>query len=74
MNPTIKAFIAVVFGGVGSLSGGVVGGLILGFIEVSLRTWLPESALPFRDAIGYLIVTLVLLRWPDGLISIRRRE
>ena len=74
LNPNIKAFIAVIFGGVGSLSGAVVGGLILGFIEVSLRTWLPESALPFRDAIGYLIVILVLLRWPDGLISIRRRE
>jgi len=74
LNPNIKAFIAVIFGGVGSLSGAVVGGLILGFIEVSLRTWLPESALPFRDAIGYLIVIIVLLRWPDGLISIRRRE
>jgi len=74
LNPTIKAFIAVIFGGVGSLSGAVAGGLLLGFIEVSLRTYLPESALPFRDAIGYFIVILVLLRWPDGLISIRRRE
>jgi len=71
---TKKAFIAVIFGGVGSLSGAVAGGLIFGFIEVSLRTYLPESVLPFRDAIGYFIVILVLLRWPDGLISIRRRE
>ena len=68
------AFIAVIFGGIGSFSGAVAGELILGFIEVSLRTYLPESALPFRDAIGYFIVTLVLLRWPDGLISIHRRE
>ena len=39
MNPTIKAFIAVIFGGVGSLSGAVAGGLILGFMEVGLRTY-----------------------------------
>ena len=71
---TIKAFIAVIFGGVGSLSGAGAGGLLLGFIEVSLRTYLPESLLPFRDAIVYFIVILVLLHWPDGLISIRRRE
>ncbi|MBW2092653.1 MAG: branched-chain amino acid ABC transporter permease [Deltaproteobacteria bacterium] len=70
LNPTIKAFIAVIFGGVGSLSGAVAGGLILGFMEVSLRTYLPESALPFREAIGYFVVVLILLRWPDGLISI----
>jgi len=71
---TIKAFIAVIFGGVGSLSGAGAGGLLPGFIEVSLRTYLPESVLPFRDAIVYFIVILVLLHWPDGLISIRRRE
>jgi branched-chain amino acid transport system permease protein len=71
LNPTIKAFIAVIFGGVGSLSGAVTGGLILGCMEVGLRTYLPASALPFREAIGYFIVILVLLRWPDGLISIR---
>ena len=72
MNPTIKAFIAVIFGGVGSLSGAVAGGLILGFMEVGLRAYLPADALPFRDAIGYMVVVLVLLRWPNGLISIRR--
>lgn len=73
LNPTIKAFIAVIFGGVGSLSGAVTGGIILGFLEVTLRTYLPEAALPFREAIGYLVVILVLLRWPDGLISIRQK-
>ena len=70
LNPTIKAFIAVVFGGVGSLSGAVAGGVILGVMEVCLRTFLPDSALPFREAIGYSFVILILLRWPDGLISI----
>jgi branched-chain amino acid transport system permease protein len=70
LNPTIKAFIAVVFGGVGSLSGAVAGGVILGVMEVCLRTFLPDSALPFREAIGYSVVILILLRWPDGLISI----
>ncbi|NNL76295.1 MAG: hypothetical protein HKO68_08170, partial [Desulfobacterales bacterium] len=36
-------------------------------------TYLPADALPFRDAIGYMVVVLVLLRWPDGLISIRQK-
>ncbi len=71
LNPTIKAFIAVVFGGVGSLSGAVAGGLILGIMEVCLRSFLPESAMPFREAIGYSVVILVLLKWPDGLISMK---
>jgi branched-subunit amino acid ABC-type transport system permease component len=44
LNPTIKAFIAVIFGGVGSLSGAVAGGLILGFIEVSLPSSSAGSA------------------------------
>ena len=71
LNPTIKAFIAVVFGGVGSLSGAVAGGLILGIMEGCLRSFLPESAMPFREAIGYSVVILVLLKWPDGLISMK---
>ncbi|MBT7892095.1 MAG: branched-chain amino acid ABC transporter permease, partial [Deltaproteobacteria bacterium] len=62
---------AVVFGGVGSLSGAVAGGLILGIMEVCLRSFLPESAMPFREAIGYSVVILVLLKWPDGLISMK---
>ena len=69
--PVLKAFIAVVLGGIGSLSGAVVGGFALGIIEVSLRALLPDDALPFRDAIALSLVIAVLLARPDGLVGRR---
>jgi branched-chain amino acid transport system permease protein len=69
LHPTIMAFIAVVFGGAGSLAGAVAGGLILGTLEVSLRMFLTDSLMPYRQAIVYSVVILILFRWPDGLIQ-----
>lgn len=69
--PVIKAFIAVVIGGLGSLPGAVVGGFILGFSEIALQATLPEAALPFRDAFTLLIVILILLWRPQGLFGKR---
>ena len=74
LDPLIMSFIALIFGGMASLSGAVVGGVFLGFIEIGLRTYLPESILPFQGAIKYFIVILILLRWPDGLISIFKKS
>ena len=70
--PVLKAFIAVVLGGLGSLSGAVVGGFVLGFIEVALRAYLPESLLPFREALSLAIVIGVLFYYPAGIVP--RRE
>jgi branched-chain amino acid transport system permease protein len=69
LNPTIMAFIAVVFGGTGSLVGAVIGGLILGMIEVSLRLLLSDGLMPYRQAIVYSVVISILFRWPDGLMQ-----
>ena len=44
----MMAFVALVFGGIASLSGAVAGGLFLGMMEVALRTYLPESILPLK--------------------------
>lgn len=44
--PVLKAFIAAIIGGLGSLTGAVAGGFLLGFIEVMLQAWLPDSLLP----------------------------
>jgi branched-chain amino acid transport system permease protein len=66
--PVLKAFIAAVIGGLGSLSGAVAGGLALGILEVLFQAFLPESALPFRDAFVLGVVVLILLWRPDGLI------
>jgi branched-chain amino acid transport system permease protein len=70
--PVLKAFIAVVLGGMGSLAGAVAGGFILGIVEVLLRAFLPDALLSYRDAISLSIVIAILYFYPDGLIP--RRE
>ncbi|MHA4734419.1 branched-chain amino acid ABC transporter permease [Ensifer adhaerens] len=66
--PVLKAFIATVVGGLGSLRGAVAGGFLLGAIEVILQAVLPPDAAPYRDAIVLSGVIAVLLVRPDGLI------
>jgi branched-chain amino acid transport system permease protein len=69
LTPVIKAFIASVMGGLGSLPGAVVGGFVLGIIEVTLQAWLPQEALPFKDAITLTLVIAILLWRPQGLLG-----
>ncbi|MCE2520522.1 MAG: branched-chain amino acid ABC transporter permease [Alphaproteobacteria bacterium] len=69
--PVLKAFIAVVLGGLGSLAGAVVGGFVLAFIEVFLRAFLPDGWLPFRESITLTLVIVLLLVRPEGLIGHR---
>jgi branched-chain amino acid transport system permease protein len=68
-NPVLKAFIASVIGGLGSLSGAVMGGFVLAFIEVGLDATLPIGAAPFRDAFSLLIVIAILYFRPEGLLN-----
>jgi branched-chain amino acid transport system permease protein len=74
LAPTIKAFIAVVFGGLTSLTGAAMGGLVLGFVEIILRTLLPADIVPYREALELTVVILILIHWPGGLISIFYRK
>jgi len=67
--PVLKAFIAAVIGGLGSLSGAVIGGFFLGFLEVFLQAYLPDGAQPYRDAVVLTIVVIVLTVKPNGLFS-----
>ncbi len=67
-TPVLKAFIAAILGGLGSLRGAVAGGFLLGFIEVYLSAFLPPEMQEFRDPIGLAIVVLVLLFRPNGLL------
>ncbi|OGN82164.1 MAG: branched-chain amino acid ABC transporter permease [Chloroflexi bacterium GWC2_73_18] len=69
LTPIIKAFIASVMGGLGSLPGAVVGGFVLGFVEIMLQAWLPQAALPFKDAASLAIVIAILLWRPQGLLG-----
>jgi branched-chain amino acid transport system permease protein len=67
----LKAFIAVVIGGIGSLPGSVAGGLILGLAE-GLGTAFISST--WRDGIAFTIFVLVLLIKPSGLFEVRKDE
>ena len=66
--PVLKAFVAAVIGGLGSLPGAVAGGFVLGITEVLFQAFLPEAALPFRDAFVLSVVIAILIWRPDGLI------
>jgi branched-chain amino acid transport system permease protein len=70
--PVLKAFIATTLGGLGSLQGAVLGGILLGVIEIYLAAYLPQAALPYQGAITLGIVILVLVVRPQGLIGPRK--
>ena len=70
--PGIKAFTAAVIGGIGSIPGAMLGGILLGVVE-SLSYSIPELA-PFTDAVEFSILILVLLIRPSGILGKKRRE
>ena len=67
-TPVLKAFIAAILGGLGSLKGAVAGGMALGFIEVFLAAFLPASMQEFREPLALSLVVLILIARPNGLI------
>ena len=69
--PVLKAFIATVLGGLGSLGGAVLGGFVVGMLEVLTQAFLPDNLAPYRDAIVLSAVIAVLLIRPDGLLPAR---
>lgn len=66
-----KAFVIIVLGGMGSLPGAMLGGLIIGVVETFGTGLLPDpsKALAYKDAFGLLIFALVLLIKPTGLFG-----
>ena len=69
--PGVKAFVAAVLGGIGSLSGAVIGGFIMGVAEMLFAGLLPPKYAVYRDALVFVILILVLLVKPNGLIGAR---
>ncbi len=64
--PGIKAFTAAVFGGIGSIPGAMVGGLLLGIIEILARAYISTE---LSDAIVFGVLIVVLLVKPTGLLG-----
>lgn len=68
--PGIKAFVAAVLGGIGSVPGAMLGGILLGIIESFAKSWNSELV----DAIVFGVLVLVLLVKPSGLLGKNRIE
>ena len=66
--PGFKAFIAAVFGGIGSIPGAVIGGLMLGVIEIMAVAFFPDLA-GYRDAFAFVLLIVILLLKPTGLMG-----
>ncbi len=71
--PGFKAFIAAVFGGIGSIQGAVIGGVTLGFIEIMTVAFFPDLA-GYRDAFAFVLLILVLMVKPTGLLGERPED
>ena len=64
--PGIKAFVAAVFGGIGSIPGAMIGGILIGVIEILGRAYIsPQLA----DAIVFAVLILVLIIKPTGILG-----
>jgi len=72
--PVLKAFVASVIGGLGSMPGAVLGGYILGILEILLQGILPASLTPFRDGFVFGILIVLLLFRPNGLLGSTEKE
>jgi branched-subunit amino acid ABC-type transport system permease component len=71
VNPVLIAFIATIVGGLGSLSGAVLGGYAIGGLTVALQASLPLELRPYRDAFVFAAVLLMLIVRPGGLLPPR---
>lgn len=64
--PGIKAFVAAVLGGIGSIPGAMIGGLVIGIIEILGRAYISSQ---LADAIVFAVLIIVLLVKPTGILG-----
>ena len=69
--PGIKAFVAAVFGGIGSIPGAMIGGIVLGVIENLSKAYISSQ---LSDAIVFSVLIIVLLVRPTGILGKKIHE
>ena len=69
--PGIKAFVAAVLGGIGSIPGALIGGLLLGVLENLSKAYISSK---LSDAIVFSVLILVLVERPTGILGKQMRE
>jgi branched-chain amino acid transport system permease protein len=73
-EPLLKAVIAAIIGGLGSLKGAVVGGLALGVAEVYFRSFLPSNLQGLTDAFVFVLIAALFVVRPQGLFNVQTAE
>jgi branched-chain amino acid transport system permease protein len=71
LMPGLKAFVAAVLGGIGSVPGAMIGGLLLGVVETMVSAYLSST---YRDAIAFVILIAILIYRPTGLFGNAQTE
>lgn len=66
--PGMKCFVSAVIGGIGNVKGAVVGGLLLGLVEVMMVAFFPALT-SYRDAFAFCFLIIVLLVKPTGIVG-----
>lgn len=68
LMPGLKCFIAAVVGGIGNIKGAVLGGFLLGFMEILIVAGLPALT-GYRDAFAFVLLIVILLIKPTGVLG-----
>lgn len=66
--PGLKCFIAAVVGGIGNIKGAVLGGFLLGLMEIMIIAFLPSLS-GYRDAFAFILLIVILLVRPSGILG-----
>jgi branched-subunit amino acid ABC-type transport system permease component len=67
----LKGFVAATLGGLGSIAGAMLGGILFGLIETFSTVSLSS---PYKDAIGMILLIAILLVLPSGLVGLWQRR
>jgi branched-chain amino acid transport system permease protein len=67
LAPVLVGFVATVLGGLGRLWAAVLGAYVLALVTILLQAYLPSGVAPYRDALVYLSVILILVIRPNGI-------
>ena len=69
--PGLKSFVAAVLGGIGSIPGALIGGVLMGLIETLSKAYISTN---LSDAIAFSVLIIILLIKPDGILGKKIRE
>jgi branched-chain amino acid transport system permease protein len=67
----LKGFVAAILGGIGSITGAMLGGILFGLLETFSAVFLSSA---YKDGIGMLLLIAILLFLPDGLVGLWQRR